>query len=148
MKAIKILRTFILICACVCVCACSSNEDEQPETQLSDISGVWIEYAYLCSGGYFVDISGDENMRYEFERPNKFTKYTIDKTMFKDVYTQGEWTFDAKKGVAYVTEPRGWNLEIRFTFLPVEDGEYKARLDIKGKTNTSSSIVKVKRISQ
>lgn len=51
MKHIKLI---LITAITMALFACSkSNINEEPETILSDISGVWSEYAYLCSDGYF-----------------------------------------------------------------------------------------------
>lgn len=141
---------FVLVCVLpFSSCSTSDNEPEQPESESLDISGVWLEYAYMSSGGYFVDISDTGyNVYYDFEKPNTFTRYEIDENGNRDITKQGTWTFDPKTNVAFVEEPRGWNLEIKFTVLPNEDGQETARLDIKGRTENSSSIVKAKRISK
>lgn len=146
MKHIK----FILIAAITMVLfACSKSDiNEEPETILSDISGVWSEYAYLCSDGYFVDISDTGyNMYYEFASPNKFTQYTVEDAEKKEIIKQGEWVYNAETNVAHVTEPRGWNLDITFDFGVLNDS-YIATMKIKGRTPNQSSTIKVKRISQ
>lgn len=142
MKHIK----FILIAAITMMLfACSKSDiNEKPGTILSDISGVWSEYAYLCSDGYFVDISGTGyNMYYEFAIPNKFTQYTLDDAEKKEIIKQGEWVYNAATSVAHVTEPRGWNLDITFDFDVLNDS-YIATMKIKGRTPTSSSTIKAR----
>ena len=44
--------------ACSCSSSLNDDGDDEPQVVLSDISGTWTEYAYKCSDGYFVDISG------------------------------------------------------------------------------------------
>lgn len=126
------------------LCGCSSSDDETPDVALSDISGVWLEYAYLCSDGYFVDISNTGyNMYYEFLKPNIFNQYTIVDGN-KDYHTQGTWTFNPETSTAIIKEPRGWDLSIKFDFASNEN----ATLYIIGKTQNSNQIVKVKRTSK
>lgn len=144
MKHIKL----ILITAITMVLfACSkSNINEEPETILSDISGVWSEYAYLCSDGYFVDIyDTGYNMYYEFARPNIFTQYSLNENGEKVIEKQGEWVYNPETRIAHIEEPRGWNLDISFTFI--DSGmAFHAIMDIKGRTNNSSSTIKAKKI--
>lgn len=143
MKHIK----FILIAAITMVLfACSKSDiNEEPETILSDISGVWSEYAYLCSDGYFVDISDTGyNMYYEFARPDAFTKYQI-KDGEKEILTQGKWTYNPGTRTAEIKEPRGWDLTIKFDFAML-NGSYIATMKIKGRTPTSNSTIKARLI--
>lgn len=144
------IHNILLICACVCVCACtqSDNEDE-PEIVLSDVSGVWQQTAYLCSDGYFVPVYGLDAIHYEFAQPDDsgqyiYTQYTLDESNNKNISKQGEWEYNPDTKCVHVAEPRGWNLDIYFTF-----GEKNtATLDIQGRTKNSSSIVKVKRLTK
>ena len=56
----KLLKIYWVTLALICLqmlCGCSSSDNEEQPTQPHDITGVWLEYAYLCSDGYFVDIS-------------------------------------------------------------------------------------------
>lgn len=144
MKYIK----FILFAAITMIFfACSKSDiNEELEIVLSDISGVWSEYAYLCSDGYFVDISDTEyNMYYEFARPNIFTQYSLDENGEKVIEKQGEWVYYPETRIAHIEEPRGWNLDISFTFI--DSGmTFHAIMDIKGRTNNSSSTIKAKKI--
>lgn len=144
MKYIK----FILLAAITMIFfACSKSDiNEEPEIVLSDISGVWSEYAYLCSDGYFVDISDTGyNMYYEFARPNIFTQYSLDENGEKVIEKQGEWVYYPETRIAHIEEPRGWNLDISFTFI--DSGmTFHAIMDIKGRTNNSSSTIKAKKI--
>lgn len=73
--------------ACSCSSSLNDDGDDEPQVVLSDISGTWTEYAYKCSDGYFVDISGTGCV-YEFARPDAFTKYQI-KDGEKEILTQG-----------------------------------------------------------
>lgn len=140
----RVIRYILLLCACVCVCACEKASEDEPEIVLSDISGVWQETAYLCSDGYFVPVYGLDAVNYEFAIPNIYSQYTVDESGNKDIYKQGTWEYNPETQCAHVTEPRGWNLDIYFTF-----GEKNnATLDIRGRTTTSSSIVKVKRLTK
>lgn len=144
MKHIK----FILIAAITMMLfACSKSDiNEEPGTVLSDISGVWSEYAYLCSDGYFVDISGTGyNMYYEFAIPNKFMQYTVNDAGEREIIKQGEWVYNTETNVAHVTEPQGWNLDITFNFGVLDDS-YIATMKIKGRTPTSSSTIKARLI--
>lgn len=141
----------MVLCAIfgVMTCACSTmNEtEEEPQTLLSNISGVWLEYAYLCEDGYYVDISDTGfNVYYEFARPNIFTKYTIYSSGDKFIDTQGEWTYNPETRIAHIDEPNGWNLDITFTFIDDESETYTAIMDIKGRTGISSSTVKARKI--
>ena len=141
----------ILLCIMATImCACSNNDvisEEEPETVLANVNGTWLEYAYLCSDGYFVDISDtDYNMYYDFAMPNIFTQYTIDKDGNKNIEKKGEWTYNPQTRIAHITEPRGWNLDITFSFGNDETGAYTAIMDIKGRTPTSSATIKAKRI--
>lgn len=57
-------RTFIMAIILVglvgLVSSCTKAEDEpEPSFDYSDISGVWYQYAYKCSDGYFVNIEGN-----------------------------------------------------------------------------------------
>ena len=58
----KWLKIFFAVLFASMLSGCSSDtgadEERKPTIMLSDIFGVWVEYAYLCSDGYFVDISG------------------------------------------------------------------------------------------
>lgn len=143
----KLLNISWAALALICLqmlCGCSLSDDEEQPTPPHDITGVWLEYAYLCSGGYFVDISNTGyNMYYEFLQPNIFNKYEI-VDGDKDYCKQGTWTFDNITNVAKVIEPRGWNLDIRFEFISDND----AILHITGRTTTSNITIKTRRISQ
>lgn len=144
----KMCKYLILALLCVLSVSCSKEtlENEAPETVLSDIAGTWLQYAYLCSDGYFVDISDTGyNMHYEFTYPNTFTQYTVNEAGEKDIITQGEWVYNAETRVAHITEPKGWNLDIAFDF-GVWDDSYIATMKIKGRTPTSSSTIKAKLI--
>lgn len=141
----------VILCAVLGVLACSCStideQKEEPQTLLSDISGVWLEYAYLCEDGYFVDISDTGfNEYYEFARPNIFTKYTIYNNGDKYIDTQGEWTYNPETRIAHIEEPNGWNLDITFTFIDDESGTYAATMAIKGRTGISSSTIKARKI--
>ena len=108
-------------------CSCSSSlnddgDDDEPQVVLSDISGTWTEYAYKCSDGYFVDISGTGCV-YEFARPDAFNPGTR---------------------TAEIKEPRGWDLTIKFDFAVNEN----ATLYIIGKTANQNQTIKVKRTSK
>lgn len=143
----KLLKIYWITLTLICLqmlCGCSSSDNEEQPTQPHDITGVWLEYAYLCSDGYFVDISDTGyNMYYEFLKPNIFNQYTILDGV-KDYHTQGTWTFDNISNVAKVIEPRGWNLNIRFEFISDND----ATLYITGRTTTSNNIIKARRINK
>lgn len=144
MKHIKLI---LITAITMALFACSkSNINEEPETILSDISGVWSEYAYLCSDGYFVDIyDTGYNMYYEFARPNIFTQYSLNENGEKVIEKQGEWVYNPEIRIAHIEEPRGWNLDISFTFI--DSGmTFHAIMDIKGRTNNSSSTIKAKKI--
>jgi hypothetical protein len=128
-------------------CSCSSSlnddgNDDEPQVVLSDISGTWTEYAYKCSDGYFVDISGTGCV-YEFARPDAFTKYQI-KDGEKEILTQGKWTYNPGTRTAEIKEPRGWDLTIKFDFAVNEN----ATLYIIGKTANQNQTIKVKRTSK
>ena len=144
-----IIRNILLICACVCACACTTDGEDEPEIQLSDISGVWQQTAFLCSDGYFVPVYGLDAIHYEFAQADNFgiqtyIQYTLNEQGNKDISKQGTWTYDPQTQRAHIDEPRGWNLDIHFTF-----GEKNnATLDIKGRTANSSSTVKVKRLTK
>lgn len=123
---------------------CTSSVDETPDVALSDISGVWLEYAYLCSDGYFVDISDTGDCIYfDFSHPNTFNQYTIIDGQ-KEMSMQGTWTFNPETSMAIIKEPRGWDLTISFTFKDAND----ATLYIIGKTDNQTRTIKAKRISQ
>lgn len=143
----KLYHYIVLLCVCLLSFSCSKDttESEEPQIALYDISGVWSEYAYKCSDGYFVDISDTGyNMYYEFVRPDKFMQYNIDENGNKDIVKQGTWTYNPETKVAHIEEPRGWNLDITFSFIESDDMYYNAILDIKGRTPQSSSIIKAK----
>ena len=126
------------------LCGCTSSVDETPDVALSDISGVWLEYAYLCSDGYFVDISDTGDcIYYDFSHPNTFNQYTINDGQ-KEMSMQGTWTFTPETSMAIIKEPRGWDLTISFTFKDAND----ATLYIIGKTDNQTRTIKAKRISQ
>lgn len=126
------------------LCGCTSSVDETPDVALSDISGVWLEYAYLCSDGYFVDISDTGDcIYYDFSHPNTFNQYTIIDGQ-KEMSMQGTWTFTPETSMAIIKEPRGWDLTISFTFKDAND----ATLYIIGKTDNQTRTIKAKRISQ
>ena len=143
----KLLKIYWIALALICLqmlCCCSSSDNEEQPTQPHDITGVWLEYAYLCSDGYFVDISNTGyNMYYEFVQPNIFNQYEIIDGD-KNYHTQGTWTFDNISNVAKVIEPRGWNLDIRFEFISDND----ATLHITGRTTTSNMTIKARRINK
>lgn len=145
----RVIRNILLICACVCACACTTDGEDEPEIQLSDISGVWQQTAFLCSDGYFVPVYGLDAIHYEFAQADNFgiqtyIQYTLNEQGNKDISKQGTWTYDPQTQRAHIDEPRGWNLDIHFTF-----GEKNnATLDIKGRTANSSSTVKVKRLTK
>lgn len=145
----RVIRNILLICACVCACACTTDGEDEPEIQLSDISGVWQQTAFLCSDGYFVPVYGLDAIHYEFAKADNFgiqtyIQYTLNEQGNKDISKQGTWTYDPQTQRAHIDEPRGWNLDIHFTF-----GEKNnATLDIKGRTANSSSTVKVKRLTK
>lgn len=144
----KLYRYIILLFVCLLSASCSKDtlENEEPQIVLSDISGVWSEYAYKCSDGYFVDISDTGyNMYYEFARPDKFTQYNIDENGNKEIAKQGTWTYNPETKIAHIEEPRGWNLDITFSFTESDDMYYNAILDIKGRTPASCSTIKAKR---
>lgn len=144
MKHIKLI---LITAITMALFACSkSNINEEPETILSDISGVWSEYAYLCSDGYFVDIyDTGYNMYYEFARPNIFTQYSLNENGEKVIEKQGEWVYNPETRIAHIEEPHGWNLDISFTFIDL-GMTFHAIMDIKGRTNNSSSTIKAKKI--
>ena len=146
----NIYKYVILFLLCLLSVSCSkdtlNDEEREPEIVLSDISGTWLEYAYLCSDGYFVDISDTGyNMYYEFAIPNKFTQYTVNDAGEREIIKQGEWVYNAETNVAHVTEAQGWNLDITFNFGMLDDS-YIATMKIKGRTPTSSSTIKAKLI--
>lgn len=143
----KLLKIYWVTLTLICLqmlCGCSSSDNEEQPTQSHDITGVWLEYAYLCSDGYFVGISDTGyNMYYEFLQPNIFNQYEIvdgDKVY----HTQGTWTFNTETNTASIKEPRGWDLTISFTFKDAND----ATLYIIGKTENQTGTIKAKRISQ
>lgn len=141
-----VIRNILLICVCACACACTKGGEDEPEIQLSDISGVWQQTAFLCSDGYFVPVYGFDAIHYEFARPDDsgqcvYTQYTVDGQGNKDISKQGVWTYDPTTSCAHVVEPRGWNLDIYFTF----EQSNNATLEIHGRTQNSNSTVKVKR---
>lgn len=143
MKALKIVF-LVLLATIMAGCSNDTGNDEEPKTLLRDISGVWVEYAYL-SDGLFIDVSDAPGLvHYEFAISDNFTKYIIDEQGQKDIYSQGKWTFDPYTQSAHVEESRGWNLDIAFTF---EDTEH-ATMFIKGRTQQSNIIVKAKRTQQ
>lgn len=145
----KVIKMFFCVVLALCANSCSNTNDieDEPQIVLSDISGVWLEYAYFCSDGYFVDISDTGyNMYYEFDVPNTFMQYTVDEDGVKHIKTQGEWTYDPQTQIAHIKEPRGWNLDIKFSFENVSNGGDSATMIIKGRTDISSSIIKAKRI--
>lgn len=140
----------LLVFACTFMFSCTQdNEGDAPQVQLSDISGVWQQTAYLCSDGYFVSIYGLDAIHYEFARPDttgtlKYTQYTLDELGNKVISKEGTWEYDPQTQNAHVVEPRGWNLDIHFIF-----GEKNnATLEIKGRTVNSNSTVKVKRLTK
>ena len=138
------LHCYFLLIFLQLLSGCSSSDDDTPDVALSDISGVWLEYAYLCSDGYFVDISDTGDCIYfDFARPNTFNQYTINDGQ-KEMSMQGTWTFNPETSMASIKEPRGWDLEISFTFKDAND----ATLYIKGKTDNQTRTIKAKRISQ
>ena len=143
----KLLKIYWITLALLCLqmlCGCSSSDDEEQPTQPHDITGVWLEYAYLCSDGYFVDLSNTGyNMYYEFVQPNVFNQYEINDGN-KDYHTQGTWTFNTETNTASIKEPRGWNLDIRFEFISDND----ATLHITGRTTTSNKTIKARRINK
>lgn len=145
----RIIHNILLICACVCVCACAKDGEDEPEIALSDISGVWQQTAFLCSDGYFVPVYGLDAMHYEFAKADNsgtcvYTQYTFDEQGNKDISKQGTWEYNPQSQTAHVAEPRGWNLDIHFTF----DEKNNAILQIQGRTTNSSSTVKVKRLTK
>ncbi|MBO5465589.1 MAG: hypothetical protein J5989_08900 [Alistipes sp.] len=146
----RVIRNILLMCACVCACACSESiNDDEPEIQLSNISGVWQQTAFLCSDGYFVPVYGLDAIHYEFAQADNsgtqtYIQYTLNEQGNKDISKQGTWEYDPQTQSAHISEPRGWNLDIHFTF-----GEKNnATLEIQGRTPNSSSTVKVKRLTK
>lgn len=146
----RIFHAILLVFACTFIFSCTQdNEGDAPQVQLSDISGVWQQTAYLCSDGYFVPIYGLDAIHYEFARPDttgtlKYTQYTLDELGNKVISKEGTWEYDPQTQNAHVVEPRGWNLDIHFIF-----GEKNnATLEIKGRTVNSNSTVKVKRLTK
>lgn len=144
-RTINKFAALLLCLVATLVCSCSESSDEEPEIVLSDITGVWHQTAYLCSDGYFVPIYGFDANYYEFANANDsgqyiFTQYTLDESGDKDILKQGEWTYNPQTRCAHVEEPRGWNLDIYFTF----EEKNNAVLEIHGRTATSSSTVKAK----
>lgn len=145
----KLYHYIIILFLCVFSASCSKDtlKDEEPEIDLLDISGVWAEYAYKCSDGYFVDISDTGyKMYYEFARPDKFIQYNIDENGNKEIVKQGVWTYKPETKIAHVEELNGWNLDITFSFIESGDMYYNAIMDIKGRTPASCSTIKAKRI--
>ena len=143
MKALKIV-SLVLLATIMAGCSTDTGNDEEPKTLLCDISGVWVEYAYL-SDGVFIDVSDAPGMvHYEFAIPDNFTQYIIDEQGQKDICSQGKWTFDPDTQSAHVEESRGWNLDIAFTFADTEH----ATMTIKGRTPQSNIIIKAKRMQQ
>ena len=128
--------------ACSCSSSLNDGGDDEPQVVLYDISGTWTEYAYKCSDGYFVDISGT-GFVYEFARPDAFTKYQI-KDGKNEILTQGKWTYHPETRTAEIKEPRGWDLTIKFDFSVNEN----ATLYIIGKTANQNQTIKVKRTSK
>ena len=145
----RIIRYILLLCACACVCACTKGGEDEPEVQLFDISGVWQQTAFLCSDGYFIPVYGVDAIHYEFTISNGsgeyiYTQYTLNEQGNKDISKQGTWQYDPQTQRAHVAEPRGWDLDIYFTF----NEKNNATLDIQGRTVNSSSTVKVKRLTK
>jgi len=95
----RVIRNILLMCACVCACACSESiNDDEPEIQLSDISGVWQQTAFLCSDGYFVPVYGLDAIHYEFAQADNsgiqtYTQYTLNEQGNKDISKQGTWEY-------------------------------------------------------
>ena len=107
-----IIRNILLICACVCVCACTKNGEYEPEIQSPDISGVWQQTSFLCSGGYFVPVYGLDAMYYEFEQADNsgiqtYIQYTLNEQGDKDIRKQGTWEYNPQIQCAHITDPRG-----------------------------------------
>lgn len=144
-KQVKSLWIAFALAFVQMLCCCSSSDgDETPEIVLSDISGTWVEYAYLSSDGYFIDISDVPSIGYyEFTLPSSFNQYTIVDGQ-KDYSTQGTWTYDPDTKTAYIKESRGWDLYIAFDFKTVDD----ATLSITGKTVNQNRTIKAKRTSR
>ena len=144
MKGSKIF--FVMLFALLlsgCTSETGGDEERKPTTMLSDISGVWVEYAYLCADGYFVDISGTGyDVFFDFDFNGTFTKYTVDSYGHKEMVTQGKWVFDANNQTAHIEEPKGWNLDVYFSFSDIDN----ATMTIKGRS--SSETIKAKKLSQ
>ena len=128
--------------ACSCSSSLNDGGDDEPQVVLYDISGTWTEYAYKCSDGYFVDISGTGCV-YEFARTDAFTKYQI-KVGKKEILTQGKWTYHPETRTAEIKESRGLDLTIKFDFSVNEN----ATLYIIGKTANQNQTIKVTRTSK
>lgn len=145
----KVLKICFLMLLASMMAGCSSDNvaDDEAQVILWDISGIWVEYAYL-SDGIFFDISDAHAVtHYDFavtnnpDNPFAFTQYTIDENGQKDIQSQGEWTFDMETQTAHVEESRGWNLDIAFAFSETDD----ATMTIKGRTSNSNRTIKAKR---
>ena len=143
----KVYRYLILALLCALSVSCSKDntlDNEEPQTVLSDIAGTWFQYAYLCSDGYFVDISDTGDCAYyEFAYPNIFTQYTVNESGEKEIIKQGEWVYNAETKITHITEPKGWNVDIAFDFGVLNDS-YIATMKIKGRTQNSSSTIKAR----
>lgn len=141
-------RTFIMAIILVglvgLVSSCTKAEDEpEPSFDYSDISGVWYQYAYKCSDGYFVNIEGNGlDEYYSFGHTGEFEHYGIMADGQKDIHTTGKYTYNPQTHEIHVDEPRGWNLDINVVF----DGENTAVFNIKGRTNNQSSTIRVRKI--
>ena len=96
MKALKIV-SLVLLATIMAGCSTDTGDDEEPKTLLCNISGVWVEYAYL-SDGVFIDVSDAAGMvHYEFAIPDNFTQYIIATMTIKGRTPQSNIIIKAKR---------------------------------------------------
>ena len=129
--------------ACVCVCACSKNDniEDEPQIDLSTVTGRWNVTAYQ-DGTHFIPATNPEY--YEFSPSGDFTHVYEHTADLIDTKT-GSYTYDRNTHTIHVDEPRGWNLDIVVQFLSVNSGDYQAIFNVTGRAPVQSKIVRVQR---
>lgn len=134
----KIINKIILVVLFLTTIIACKKQDNQPP--IYDITGTWYNYAYLCSDGYFVDISDTGHDTYFiFSKSNTFTEYLVfnGKT---EIRNEGTWTYDPYLQYVEIKEPRGWDFTISIEF----ENDNQATFMIYGHLITSRTL-KVRR---
>lgn len=129
------LKTVILMIMTVFMFSCSSSDDDDVTESFtySEILGTWESTSFLCSGGYFIPVEDNAKDTFVFNK---------DKTYTYNNNEHGTFSYNNTTHCIWCKDSRGWDMMINVSFTDAD----KATFDIKGKTETQSMIIKVKRI--